>query len=229
MKKLGLVGGISWVSTIDYYRYINEGVNHILGGLNFAECIIYSVNYGEIHQHNTNGDLEAAFEVMVNAVKSLESSGAEAVVLCANTAHMHTDSLAKITNLPIIHVVDVTAKAIRNQQLKKVGLLGTKLTMEMDFYTSRLSQGGVESIVPDSSDRAYIQQTLQDELQKGIIKEETKEGYLKIIDQLIANGAEGIVLGCTEIPLLLSQADVRVPIFDTTKIHADAAVKFALS
>ncbi|PWB24776.1 aspartate/glutamate racemase family protein [Flavobacterium sp. HTF] len=230
MKKLGLVGGISWVSTIDYYRFINEGINEKLGGLNFAECIIYSLNFDDFQRNNTNGDWEASFKLLLNACKSLEKSGAEGIVLCANTAHAVSDRLEKEIKLPIIHVATATANAINKQGLKKVGLLGTKFTMEMDFYLNKLAENNVEAIVPYlQEERDFIQQTLKEELGRGIIKEQTKRAYLNIIEKLIENGAEGIILGCTEIPLLISQEDVSVPVFDTTKIHSEAAVNFAVS
>lgn len=226
MKKVGLVGGISWVSTLDYYRYINEGVNKQLGGLNFAECIIYSLNYGDIQAN----EWPATFELLHNAAKSLERSGADAIMLCANTAHFIADELKSKIDLPIIHIVTATAAAINHQGFKKVGLLGTKFTMEMDFYRKGLADAGIEAIVPaDSNDRAFIQQTLKEELGKGIVNQTTKLAYLQIIDKLIAEGAEAIILGCTEIPMLLSQKDVSIPVFDTTRIHAQAAVDFALS
>ncbi|QSB26229.1 aspartate/glutamate racemase family protein [Flavobacterium sp. CLA17] len=230
MKKLGLVGGISWVSTIDYYRFINEGINEKLGGLNFAECIIYSLNFDDFQRNNTNGNWDATFELLLNACKSLEKSGADAIVLCANTAHAVSDQLEQEINLPIIHVATATANAINKQGLKKVGLLGTKFTMEMDFYFKKLAENNIEAIVPFLQDeRDFIQQTLKEELGRGIIKEQTKRAYLSIIEKLIENGAEGIILGCTEIPLLISQEDVSVPVFDTTKIHSEAAVHFAVS
>ncbi|RUT71636.1 aspartate/glutamate racemase family protein [Flavobacterium cupreum] len=230
MKKLGLVGGISWVSTIDYYRFINEGINEKLGGLNFAECLIYSLNFDDFQRNNTNGNWDATFELLLNACKSLEKSGADAIVLCANTAHAVSDRLEKEIKLPVIHVATATANAINKQGLKKVGLLGTKFTMEMEFYIKKLAENNIEAIVPILQDeRDFIQQTLKEELGRGIIKEQTKRAYLSIIEKLIENGAEGIILGCTEIPLLISQEDVSVPVFDTTKIHSEAAVDFAVS
>lgn len=230
MKKLGLVGGISWVSTIDYYRFINEGINEKLGDLNFAECIIYSLNFNDFQRNNTNDNWDATFELLLNACKSLEKSGAEAIVLCANTAHAVSDRLEKETQLPIIHVATATANKINEQGLKKVGLLGTKFTMEMDFYFKKLAENNIEAIVPFlQEERDFIQQTLKEELGRGIIKEQTKRAYLSIIEKLIENGAEGIILGCTEIPMLINQEDVAVPVFDTTKIHSEAAVNFAVS
>jgi aspartate racemase len=230
MKKLGLVGGMSWISTIDYYRFINEGINEKLGGLNFAECIIYSVNFNDFVSNNTAGNWDATYEIILNACQNLEKSGAEAIVLCANTAHAIADRLEANFALPIIHIVTATADEIKKQGLKKVGLLGTKFTMEMDFYKDKLISLGVDPMVPESQEtRDFIQQTLKDELGKGIILEETKERYVRIINDLIANGAEGIILGCTEIPMIISQKDVSVPVFDTTQIHSQAAVAFSLS
>ena len=230
MKKLGLIGGISWVSTADYYKFINEGINKELGGVNFAECIIYSLNFDDFQRNNTNGDWDATFELLLNACKSLEKSGADAIVLCANTAHAVSDRLEKEIKLPIIHVATATADAINKKGLKKVGLLGTKFTMEMDFYFKKLAENNIEAIVPFLQDeRDFIQQTLKEELGRGIIKEQTKRAYLNIIEKLIENGAEGIILGCTEIPMLISQEDVSVPVFDTTKIHSEAAVNVAVS
>nr|WP_295930673.1 aspartate/glutamate racemase family protein [uncultured Dyadobacter sp.] len=230
MKKLGLVGGMSWVSTIDYYRFINEEVNARLGGIYSAECIIYSVNFHEFVINNTAGLWDRTFELLLAACQNLEKSGAEGIVLCANTAHAVADRLEEHLSLPIIHIVTATAEAIHRKGLKKVGLLGTKFTMEMDFYKDKIRSLGVEPMIPESREtRDYIQETLRDELGKGIIKEETRREYLKIMDQLIAQGAEGIILGCTEIPMIISQPDVQVPVFDTTRIHSQAAVAFALN
>ncbi len=226
MKKIGLVGGISWVSTIDYYRYLNEGINEKLGGLNFAECMLYSLNFGDIHAKTWY----KSFDLLLNACKNLQNSGADAIVLCANTAHLFAEELQNALSIPIIHIVEETAKTIQQQGLKKIGLLGTQFTMEMDFFKNGLKKHGIEPLIPAlQKDRDFIQHTLKEELGRGIIKAETKQEYLKIITQLIQDGAEGIILGCTEIPLLLSQQDCSVPVFDTTKIHAQAAVAFALS
>lgn len=230
MKVLGLVGGISWISTIDYYRYINEGINAKLGGLNFAECIVYSLNFDDFQRNNTANNWQATAELITNACISLEKAGAEAIVLCANTAHAVAEEVQKKIQLPLIHAVAATASEIRKQKLTKVGLLGTKFTMEMDFYKRKLNEQNIEVLVPqDQASRDYMQQTLKEELSKGIVKQKTKEAYISIISKLIEDGAEGIILGCTEIPLLIGETDVPVPIFDTTKIHAEVAVAFALS
>ena len=230
MKKIGIVGGISWVSTIDYYRFINEGINEKLGGIHFAECIIYSLNFNDFVSNNTANNWEATYQLLLEACQSLENSGADVIILGANTAHAVADRLEQNIRVPLIHIATETGNEIKKKGLKKVGLLGTKFTMEMDFYKSKLALSGIECIIPESQEtRDFIQQTLKDELGKGIIKEETKKAYLVIIEELIKNGAEGIILGCTEIPMILSQEDVSVPVFDTTRIHSKAAVAFALA
>lgn len=230
MRKLGLVGGTSWVSTIDYYRMINEGVNERLGGLNFAELIIYSVNFNDFQRNNTEGKWDATYELLLDGCKRVISGGAEAVVLCANTSHAVADRLETVLDVPLIHIVTATANEINQLGIKKVGLMGTKFTMEMDFYKNKLKENGIDSIVPEPlSTRDSIQQTVKEELGRGIIKKETKEQYVGYINEMIERGAEGIILGCTELPMLLSQADIKVPVFDTTQIHSKAAIDFILS
>lgn len=230
MKKLGLVGGISWVSTIDYYRFINEGINEKLGGLNFAECIVYSLNFDDFQRNNTANNWEATFQLILNACENLKRSGAEAIVLCANTAHAVAEKIEQKIQLPLIHIANATATEINKQGIKKVGLLGTKFTMEMDFYKSKLSEYNIECIIPATQEiRDYVQQTVKEELGRGIIKQETRQAYIAIVHQLIKDGAEGIILGCTELPMIINQGDISVPAFDTTKIHSNAAVDFALS
>jgi aspartate racemase len=230
MRKIGLVGGISWTSTLDYYRYINEGINEKLGGLNFAECLIYSVNFNHFQQYNAAYNWDATFELLANAAEQLRNAGAEAIVLCANTAHIVADRVAERVQLPLIHITTATAGAIHKKKLKKVGLLGTSYTMELNFYTDKLRANGIEPLIPEKqTDRDYIEQTLRNELGRGILNSETKANYLAIIQDLIDRGAEGIILGCTEIPLLIKQEDVAVPVFDTTRIHSQAAVEFAVA
>jgi aspartate racemase len=230
MKKVGLVGGISWTSTLDYYRFINEGVNAKLGGTNFAECIIYSVNFHDFQRFNAAYDWDASFKLLSEAALNLKKAGAQAIALCANTAHIVADRVADSVQLPIINIITATAEKISQQKLKKVGLLGTSYTMELDFYKDKLHSYGIEPIIPkNKADRDYIEGSLRYELGKGIINPDTKKNYLKFIDALIEEGAEGIILGCTEIPLLIQQQDTTVPVFDTTKIHAQAIVDFALS
>lgn len=229
MKKLGLVGGISWVSTVDYYRIINEAVNEKLGGLNFCECIIYSINFDDFVQNNTAGRWGDTLLLIENACKALEAAGADAIVLCANTAHAIADKLKARINLPIIDIIEETAKVITANDLKRAALLGTKFTMEMDFYRQKLETKGIEMMTPLNQDtRDFIQHTIKEELGRGTINPKTKQEYITILNSLIADGAECIILGCTELPLIISQADFKVPVFDTTQIHAIAAAKFAL-
>jgi len=226
MKKIGLVGGMSWVSTIDYYKFINEGVNERLGGLNFAECLIYSLNFGDIQGKTWEG----SFELLLNACQSLKNSEVHAIVLCANTAHLFADEIQSRIALPIIHIGTETAKVVKDTGIKKIGLLGTIFTMEQDFYIKKLREYGLEVIVPRQKDvRNYIQHTLKEELGRGLILMETKVRYIEIVKELVAEGAEGIILGCTEIPMLVGQDDFDIPVFDTTKIHSKAIVDYMVS
>ncbi len=229
MKKLGLIGGISWVSTADYYKFINEGINKELGGVNFAECIIYSFNYNDIKKNNENNDWDTTFNMLSKACQNLKNSGAEAILLCANTMHLIADRIQESIDLPLIHIAVETAKEIQKKDIKKVGLLGTKFTMELDFFKEKLTALDIEAIVPEAEDRDFLHDTIFNELGKGLILESTKARYLSIIEKLIDNGAEGIILGCTEIPLLVKQEMIKVPVFDTALIHSNAAVAFALS
>lgn len=230
MKKIGLVGGISWTSTVDYYRFINEETNKKLGGLNFAECILYSVNFNDFQKFNADSNWDGSFKLLSAAALNLQKAGAELVILCANTAHIVAERISDTIDIPLVDIRIATAEAIHAIKLKKVALVGTSYTMEMDFYRNKLSEQGIETLVPDSADdRNYIEETLLHELGKGIIRDETRQAYLKIIDKLLDKGAEGVILGCTEIPLLISESDLSVPVFNTTLIHARAAVDFALT
>ncbi|TWI77913.1 aspartate racemase [Lacibacter cauensis] len=230
MKKIGLVGGTSWTSTIDYYRLINEETNKKLGHLNFAECILYSLNFEQFKNCNAQHNWDGTFELLANAAQSLKNAGAEVLVLCANTAHIVAERVSDRVGLPLIDIRIVTAQAVKHKGLRKVGLLGTVYTMELDFYKNKLSEEGLEILIPPTKEeRNFIEKTLLEELGKGIFLPETKQQYLAIINRLIAQGAEGIILGCTEIPLIISQQDVSLPVFNTTFLHAQAAVAFALS
>jgi aspartate racemase len=229
MKKLGLIGGIIWVSTADYYKFINEGINKELGGVNFAECIIYSFNYDDIKRNNENNDWDTTFNMLSKACQNLKNCGAEAILLCANTMHLIADRIQESIDLPLIHIATETAKEIQKKDINKVGLLGTKFTMELDFFIEKLTALDIEAIIPEADDRDFLHDTIFNELGKGLILESTKARYLSIIEKLIENGAEGIILGCTEIPLLVKQEMVTVPVFDTALIHSNAAVAFALS
>lgn len=226
MKKIGLVGGISWVSTLDYYKLFNEGVNAKLGGLNAAECIIYSLNFGDVQAQGWDN----SFELLLNACENLKGSGVDSIVLCANTAHQFADRLQQAVELPIIHIVTETAKAVSKKGYKKTGLLGTKFTMEMDFYRNKLEAYDLEVLIPEKQNtRDYIQYTLKEELGVGFINPETRSRYMSIVDELVTRGAECIILGCTEIQMLISQDDFTIPVFDTTKIHSQAIVDYIIS
>lgn len=225
MKKIGLIGGISWVSTLDYYKFINEGVNQKMGGLHAVECVIYSLNFAELQQKTWAN----AYPLLLNAGAQLKKTGIDALVLGANTAHLYAMQLEQDLQLPIIHIVTETAKCIQAQGLKTIGLLGTKFTMEMGFYKNKLEEMGLEVLTPALPEtRNYIQQMLVEELGRGEIKQTTKEKFMAIAQELIERGAEGLILGCTEIPLLMGQSDFDIPVFDSTKIHCEAVVRYVV-
>ena len=229
MKTIGLIGGTGWVSTIEYYRLINEGINKRLGGQNAASCILYSFNYADIDKLNQKDDHEGISKLVLDAAHKLKAASAEYLVICANTLHMFYDELVEKVQLPLVHIADATSGEIKKKGLSKIGLLGTKFTMEMDFYTARLQTAGIESLVPEKPERLYIHDAIVNELLKENFKPETKKIFLEIIADLQQKGAQGIVLGCTEIPLLIKQEDTHLPVFNTLEIHARAAVDFALS
>jgi aspartate racemase len=229
MKTIGLVGGTSWASTIDYYRIINEEMNKRRGGLNFAKIVLYSIDYGEIDARNKQNDTEGIRSLLINAAKSVEQIGAHCILLCANTLHMHAELIQNAVGIPLVHIADATASEIRKMNITKVGLLGTKATMELGFYKRRLLGHGITAIVPPPEDRSFIHHAIDTELVKSLVFPETKSRFLKIIDGLRNEGAEGVILGCTEIPILIKQTDSNLPVFDTTRIHSMAAVDFALA
>ena len=228
MKTIGLIGGTGWVSTLEYYRLINEETNKRLGGLNAARCIIYSFNYADINECNLREDHDGVYNLVLDAAIKLKNASADCLVLCANTLHQYVDKLKEKIDLPIIHIADATAAEINRHEVTAIGLLGTKFTMEMDFYTKILSSAGIRSLVPEKPERLFIHNTIMNELLKEIFKLETKRRFLDIINDLEKKGAQGIVLGCTEIPLLIKQEDTHLPVFNTLKIHAKAAVDFAI-
>jgi aspartate racemase len=228
MKTLGLIGGTSWVSTVDYYKLINQQINKRLGGLNAARLVLYSMNYEEFKPPADPKDWGPVSENLIKIAKNLQHSGAECILLCANTPHMAAEAMEKSLDVPLIHIAEETAKEIKKHNLKTVGLLGTKLTMEQVFFRERLSKYGIEPIIPEEGDRNYIHATIFNELGRGIFTPEIKMKYLQIINDLYSKGAKGIVLGCTEIPMLIQQSDSKLPLFDTMLIHATAAVNFAL-
>jgi aspartate racemase len=228
MRTLGLVGGTGWISTVEYYRRINEETNRRLGGLEAARLVLVSLNYGDVDRLNQRRDFAGVLELVAEAARVLEAGGAQGLVLCANTLHRYADDLAGRTSLPIVHIAQVTAAEIRRRGLSTVGLLGTLPTMELDFYIGSLEKAGIEALVPEKDDRAFVHQAIHDELLKGVFRAETKARFLRIVRDLERRGALGVVLGCTEIPLLIEQDDTDLPLFDTLALHARAAVDFAL-
>jgi aspartate racemase len=228
MKTIGLVGGTGWISSAEYYRIINEEVNRRCGGLQFARCILYSLNYGDIHSLNQKKDRLGVQALVLDAAKRVVSSGADCLLICANTLHQFADEIETAIQVPLIHIAHAVARELKIQGYKAVGLLGTKQTMEMDFYTKTLQQHHVEVLIPKLEERGFIQYCIEDELLKGLFLESSRERFISIIEALHAQGAEAIVLGCTEIPLLVQQKHTRIPLLNTLDIHARAAVDFAL-
>lgn len=229
MKKIGLIGGMSWESSLEYYRIINETVKKELGGLHSAECVMYSVDFDEIEKLQHQGKWEKLTKIMINCAQRLEKAGANLVIICTNTMHKMAEDVENNINIPLLHIADATAEKIKELGFKKVGLLGTKFTMEEDFYKGRLiEKHGIEVIIPNSKEMQIVHDIIYNELCLGEIKENSKERYKKIIKNLTKKGAEGVILGCTEIPLLIKQEDVEVPLFDTTRIHAEFAVDYAI-
>ena len=229
MKTIGMIGGTGWPSTLEYYRMINQETNKRLGGLNSAKMVITSFNYAEIDALNKKEDHAGVYKLVLGSAQKLRNCSVDCLVLCANTLHQYVEQLEEEINVKVVHIADATAVEIKKQKLSKIGLLGTRFTMEMDFYTQRLKEQGIESIVPEKPERDFIHNVIMNELLKEEFKQESKLKFLKIISDLEKNGAQGIVLGCTEIPLLIKQSDVHLPVFNTLEIHAKAAVDFALS
>jgi len=229
MQTIGIIGGLSWPSTIDYYRVINEQVNERLGGMEAAKIILYSFNFGEIRELTLRDDWATITRMLCEVAQRLERAGAHCILIGANTMHRIADAIQHSIKVPVIHIAEVTAAAVQQQHLKKVALLGTKFTMELDFYPNALRVYGIETIIPDDEDRDYIHATIYNELGKGIISDEMRNRYKTIIEKLMQQGAEGVILGCTEIPLLIKQKDSPIPIFDTGLIHGTAAVDFAIT
>lgn len=230
MKTIGLIGGMSWYSTDTYYTQINEDVRDTLGEGHSAKILLYSVDFNEIEQLLREDNWEELTERMVHKAQCLEEGEADCVLICTNTIHKTADDVQASINIPLLHIADATGEAISAQGLTTVGLLGTKFTMEQDFIKGRLEDKfGLTVIIPDEDERVIVNSVIFDELCKGVIKDESRVEFKEIIGQLVDAGAEGIILGCTEIPLLISQEDVDVPVFDTTRIHAKAAVDFALN
>ena len=223
MKTIGLIGGMSWESTVTYYQIINETIKNRLGGLHSAKCILYSVDFDGIEKYQTRGEWDKSADVLSEAAQALERAGADYIVICTNTMHKVVPEIGRRIHIPILHIADMTAVQLKKQGIRKVGLLGTKYTMQQDFYKNILIRQGIEVIVPNDDDVDVVNRVIYDELCLGKIFEKSKAVYLDIIQELVRNGAQGIILGCTEIGLLIQQSDTDIPLFDTTLIHAEQA------
>ncbi|GAB2935108.1 aspartate/glutamate racemase family protein [Rheinheimera gaetbuli] len=229
MKTIGLIGGMSWESTIPYYRYVNEGVKSQLGGLHSAKCILVSVDFYEIERLQQAGDWDTAGAILATAARTLEVAGADFIVLCTNTMHKVAPAIEAAVAIPLLHIADATAAAIKQAGCSRVGLLGTKFTMRQPFYRERLSElHGIEVLLPNEAEQDSLHQIIYQELCQGVINPESKQAVRKMMAGLAWQGIDGIILGCTEIGLLVGKADAAVPLFDTTLIHAKAAVELAL-
>ncbi len=228
LKTIGLIGGMSWESTVTYYKIINETVKEKLGGLHSAKCILYSVDFQEIEECQANGNWEKSGEILGEAANNLEKAGADFIVICTNTMHKVVNQIKEKISIPILHIAEMTAEKILEKGLKNIALLGTKYTMEQDFYKSKLIEKGINVIIPDKNDIEIINKVIYDELCLGIINSNSKKKFLEIVDKLRNKGAEGIILGCTEIGLLIKNEDTDVPLFDTAIIHAEQAAIYSI-
>ena len=228
LKTIGLIGGMSWESTVTYYKIINETVKEKLGGLHSAKCILYSVDFQEIEECQANGNWEKSGEILGEAAYNLEKAGADFIVICTNTMHKVVNQIKEKISIPILHIAEMTAEKILEKGLKNIALLGTKYTMEQDFYKSKLIEKGINVIIPDKNDIEIINKVIYDELCLGTINSNSKKKFLEIVDKLRNKGAEGIILGCTEIGLLIKNEDTDVPLFDTAIIHAEQAAIYSI-
>lgn len=229
VRTIGLLGGMSWESSALYYQVVNEAVRDRLGGYHSAEVVMASVDFAAVEAMQAAGDWDAAAALLATRAAGLEAAGADCLVLCTNTMHKVADAIEAATSVPLIHIVDVTARAVRAAGLTRVALLGTRFTMEQAFVRDRLRDHGVEALVPAGDDLELVHGVIYGELVHGVVREESRAAYVEVVDRLAAAGAEGVVLGCTEIELLIGPDDVDVPVFATTRLHALAAVDFALS
>lgn len=229
MKTIGLIGGMSWESSLEYYRIINETIKEKLGGHYSAECLMYSVDFGPVKDLQYEGKWNKLTEIMIEAGLRLKEGGAEQITICTNTMHMMADEIEHATGLPLIHIADTTAEVIKAKKISKILLLGTRFTMEKDFYKGRLAEKhGIEVLIPEPGDIDIVNDIIYNELVLGSILEESKKEYIRIIEKMVGKGAQGVILGCTEIPLLIKQEDCQIPVFDTTTIHAVKTVEQAL-
>ena len=229
MKRIGLIGGMSWESTAEYYRLVNELVRERLGGLHSAECLMFSVDFAEVERMQVEGRWEDAGRMLAEAARVLEVGGADFVVLCTNTMHKVAETISAAVSVPLLHLVDTTAEAVSAAGIRTVGLLGTGFTMEQPFYRDRLLEHGLSVLVPTPEDRALVHRVIYEELCLGVVSETSRTAYQGVIDRLVDAGAEGVILGCTEIELLIQQEHSPIPVFPTTLLHARAAVELALA
>lgn len=228
MKTIGMIGGMSWESTVTYYQVINETVKTQLGGFHSAKCLLYSVDFHEIEECLTAGDWERGAGILTDAALRLEKGGADFIIICTNTLHKVADIIQERISIPILHIAEVTASELKEQKIDKVALLGTKYTMEQDFYKDRLRNNGISVIIPGEKDRERINTIIFQELCLGIVSDQSRKEYLEIIGSLMDQGARGVILGCTEIGLLINQSDTKAPLFDTTVIHGERAALYAI-
>ena len=228
LKTIGLIGGMSWESTVTYYKIINEVIKEKLGGLHSAKCVLYSVDFQEIEECQANGNWEKSGEILGEAAYNLEKAGADFIVICTNTMHKVVNQIKEKISIPILHIAEMTAEKILEKGLKNIALLGTKYTMEQDFYKSKLIEKGINVIIPDKNDIETINEVIYDELCLGTINFNSKKKFLEIVDKLRSKGAEGIILGCTEIGLLIKNEDTDIPLFDTAIIHAEQAAIYSI-
>ncbi|WP_027857265.1 aspartate/glutamate racemase family protein [Marinobacterium jannaschii] len=230
MKTIGLLGGMSWESTLSYYQAINRGIKQQLGGLHSAKIALYSVDFAEIEALQHRGDWHRAGELLAQAAAQVEAAGADCLLICTNTMHKVAEPVCDAINIPLLHIADATAEQLQKDGVRRVGLLGTRFTMEQDFYKQRLSDHfGIEVVIPDDAGMEQVHRVIYDELCLGEVRDDSRQQYLQIIEQLRQQGAEAVILGCTEIALLVSPEDTTMPLYDTTAIHADSAIRFALT
>ena len=229
MRTLGLIGGMSWESTLPYYRLVNERVRERLGGLHSAKLLLYSVDFAEVEAMQRRGDWDAAGALMVDVAQRLQRAGAQAIVICTNTMHLLAPRVEAEVALPLLHIADAAADAVVGLGIKRIALLGTRFTMEQPFYRERLEARGLDVLVPGDDERADVHRIIYDELCRGAVRDASRDRYREVIAALVARGAQGVVLGCTEIGLLVGDADADVPLFDTTELHARAAADWALA
>ena len=229
MRRLGLLGGMSWQSSALYYSLVNELVAERLGGVHSADLVMVSVDFAEVERLQAAGDWAAASDLLAREAQGLEAAGAEAILLCTNTMHLVAPAIEAAVSIPLLHLADVTARAVSAAGLDRVGMLGTRFTMQQPFLRDRIASHGLDVLVPEPDDQEVVHRVIYEELVRGVVSEQSRAEYLRIIDRLVAQGAQGIVLGCTEIELLIEQHHVAVPLFPTTRLHAEAAVEWALA